>query len=161
MQISDVLTTKARKWPQNLWNIPQEVVLYPSSTSNHNNWVLPTKSRLVVLYLTSTSNHNSHLLPHHYLPPPFPTRPKQKRRRTPHAGQKQPRKSAKTATDYQYNRAPQNFPISVEKLSYKRIFTIIGESFSDHLWQFLRSPKKVWTPPKAAFSLLRTSAKCW
>ena len=36
MQISDVLTTMARKWPQNLWNIPQEVALYLSSTSNHN-----------------------------------------------------------------------------------------------------------------------------
>jgi len=118
----------------------------------------------IFLHQTTTTNHKPQLTPTATPlppPPPFPMRPKQKRRRTPHAGQKQPRKSAKTATDYQHNRAPQNSPISVEKLSYKRIFTIIGESFSDHLWQFLRSPKKVWTPPKAAFSLLRTSAKCW
>lgn len=84
-------------------------------------------------------------------PPPFPTRPKQKRRRTPHAGQKQPRNHGQVTTDYQYNRAPQNFPISVEKLSYKRIFY-------DHRRKFFRSPmticdhlRKFEHPPKLLF----------
>ena len=34
------------------------VVLYLSSTSNHNNWIVILSHTCVVLYLSSTSNHN-------------------------------------------------------------------------------------------------------
>ena len=152
-------------------------MLYLTSTSNHNRederklanllcyilllhqtttvnfWRCAHSSLCYILLLHQTTTHtycHTTTSPHHF------QRAQSKNVGERHASDKNIPKIGQNSNWLSTNRALQNFPISVEKLSYKRIFTIIGESFSDHLRQFSRSPKKVWTLPKAAFSLLRT-----